>query len=246
MQKLSERIYTLPFDETTDRPVLGYIRGQKYSLMIDAGNSRQHVQLFLSELDRLGLPHPDTVAITHWHWDHSYGLCGLDACSLASQATNDELKKMTTWEWTDAAMQKRLESGEDIAFCDEHIRLEYPDRSAIDVRTAHIVFKDRLSLDLGDISCHLIKLANSHSSDSIVALIPEEKVIFLGDICGEDLHHGQPRHYPHKLKKLITSLKVLEYDTAIHGHEDAQSKDALMEYLESELNILVSLDKGNQ
>ena len=39
LKKISECIYYLPPDSETDRPVLGYIRGDRYSLMVDAGNS---------------------------------------------------------------------------------------------------------------------------------------------------------------------------------------------------------------
>lgn len=39
LTKVTERIYYLINDRETDRPVLGYIKGDKYSLMVDAGNS---------------------------------------------------------------------------------------------------------------------------------------------------------------------------------------------------------------
>ena len=36
LKQISERIYFMPAEPITDRPVLGYIKGDKYSLMIDA------------------------------------------------------------------------------------------------------------------------------------------------------------------------------------------------------------------
>jgi hypothetical protein len=46
LKKLSDRIYYLPNEEETDRPVLGYINGDKYSLAVDVGNSSKHVEKF--------------------------------------------------------------------------------------------------------------------------------------------------------------------------------------------------------
>lgn len=42
--KLSERIYMLPFVRETDRPNLFYIKGDSYSVAVDAGNSAAHVR----------------------------------------------------------------------------------------------------------------------------------------------------------------------------------------------------------
>ena len=50
MQKISNRIFYLPSMEETDRPVLGYIKGDRYSLMVDAGNSPKHVSLYNAAL----------------------------------------------------------------------------------------------------------------------------------------------------------------------------------------------------
>jgi len=74
LTKVTEKIYYLVNEKETDRPVLGYIKGDKYSLMVDAGNSKNHVEKFNSSVEKLNLRLPDYVAITHWHWDHSYGM----------------------------------------------------------------------------------------------------------------------------------------------------------------------------
>lgn len=50
LRKISDRMYYLPAEEETDRPVLGYIKGDKYSLAIDAGNSSKHVEKFASSI----------------------------------------------------------------------------------------------------------------------------------------------------------------------------------------------------
>ena len=72
--KISENVYYTDNEEATDRPAMGYIKGDKYSLMVESGNSKANVNLFFSHLKENGLKEPDFVTISHSHWDHSYGL----------------------------------------------------------------------------------------------------------------------------------------------------------------------------
>ena len=39
LKKLTEHIWYMPYEEERDRPNLGYIKGDKWSLAIDAGHS---------------------------------------------------------------------------------------------------------------------------------------------------------------------------------------------------------------
>lgn len=58
LKKLTERIYYTESDSKSDRPVLGYILGDKCSVMIDAGNSENHVKDYnyaLEKTDSKGL-----------------------------------------------------------------------------------------------------------------------------------------------------------------------------------------------
>lgn len=237
--KLTDRIYYMLHNEETDRPILGYIKGDNYSLMVDAGNSKKHVQLFLDELSKLGLPYPIYVVLTHSHWDHTYGLCGLNAVSIACRKTNEYLDDMSKWEWTDDAMQDRLNNGEDIEFCDTMIRKEYPIREEIRVKTADVVFESGLLIYLGNISCEIKKIESSHSDDCVVVYVPQEKIIFIGDIICEDLHHGEPVYYRDKLKSLIESMKAIDFNTALFGHLPPLTKQEVISMLEDESNNVI-------
>lgn len=232
MIKLTDRIYYLPHNEETDRPILGYIKGDKFSIMVDSGNSIRHAELFTDKVMELEMPYPDFVAITHSHWDHTYGMSSLKAISVACKRTNEYLEDMCKWEWTEVAMQKRLETGEDIEFCDTMIKREYPNLSEISVKTADIVFNDRLKIDLGSITCELMRLDSSHSDDCVVVYVPEEKIIFIGDIISEDFHHGDFKYYKDKLDSLINEIKAIEFHTALFGHMEPFTKTDLIKWLE--------------
>ena len=95
IHKLGGNFWYLTPVSLTDRPILGMVAGSKKTLMIDAGNSEEHVNYFLNELNNRGISTPDLVVLTHWHWDHIFGLSALsDTVSIASKETKEEMEKL--------------------------------------------------------------------------------------------------------------------------------------------------------
>ncbi len=234
LKQLSEKIYYLPCSSATDRPNLGYIRGERYSLMVDAGNSASHAALFQQGLEELGLPTPEYVAITHWHWDHTFAMHAVPGITIASRLTNEQLSKVMSWEWSEEAMRSRLSSGEEIEFCDTHIRQEYPDRDKIVVKMADIVFDQRLTLDLGGITAQLIHIGGPHSEDCVAVYIPEEKALFLGDADGGDYYHMKGQYDKTRLNSFIQFLRGLDFIISIDGHDVPATREELLAYMEEE------------
>ncbi|MBE5804567.1 MAG: MBL fold metallo-hydrolase [Clostridiales bacterium] len=216
--RITPRCFFMPNDHETDRPCLGYVRGDHYSLMIDAGNSPEHHRLFLGELTAAGLPAPDFIAITHSHWDHTYAMCAAACPTLVNHRTQEHLLRMSGWAWNLPAMEERLRTREDILFCHECILKEYPDLSAIRVVPGDVVYHDRLTLDLGGIHAELLHLENSHADDCSIILIPEEKLVFLGDITCDDLHHDPRCLHQSRYESLRRALTELNFTHAIEGH----------------------------
>ena len=91
LQQLGANTWIFPQDPGKDRPNLGYVRGEKMALAIDAGHSSSHVEDFYDALDREGLPLPDLTVITHWHWDHTYGMHAVHGRTIARPETNRHL-----------------------------------------------------------------------------------------------------------------------------------------------------------
>lgn len=235
IKQLTDRVYYTPHEEAGDRPLLGYIRGDRYRLMIDAGNGLGHVQAFFASLKAAALPQPDFVALTHWHWDHTFGLTALACPSFATTQTNAYLADVMRWTWDDASMARRLETGADIQFCDEHIRIAYPDRAAIRVRQADITYTDRLTLDLGGVTCDLMQFENPHSADGVIALVPEEGALFLGDAAYQGMHHGREGLYEAKLRAFLQRVQGLSFRHALPGHEPPTEKEPLLREWREEL-----------
>ena len=56
LNRLSERVWFFPYEEERDRPNLGYVRGDRWSLAVDAGHSEDHVRAFYRALEEENLP----------------------------------------------------------------------------------------------------------------------------------------------------------------------------------------------
>ena len=91
LYKYSDRIYYSSYEEERDRPAIGYIRGDRYSIAIDAGHSGDHLKEFYDLLKENNLPLPALTIITHWHWDHSFAMHKISGLSIANKTTNDHL-----------------------------------------------------------------------------------------------------------------------------------------------------------
>lgn len=81
LNRLTDRIYYLEHEPETDRPMLAYIRGDKWSLAIDAGYSSSHVADFYRAIEA------EHLKKTRFYCDHPLALRPYlrDACGQRGQ-----------------------------------------------------------------------------------------------------------------------------------------------------------------
>lgn len=230
LKQVTTHVYYTECDPRTDRPVLGYILGSDRSVMVDAGNSAKHVADYNNAVRQAGFPKPAYCVITHWHRDHTFGIHAVEAETIAHEETNRQLSRMAAWEWSDSAMRRRLENGEEIEFADTHIRSEYDCLQDIRVIPAKRLWEKDLILNCGEVTCYCIHLPSAHSDDSLAVWIPEEKVLFVGDIYNDDFYNNHYRDIE-KTKQLYEALDQIDFDTAIPGHGTPVKKLDLMSFL---------------
>ncbi len=150
-------------------------------------------------------------------------------------------------------MDARVTSGEDIVFCNEMIKREYPDKSKIHVSSADIVFDGRMTIDLGGgVICELLHCKGPHSSDSVLLYVPCDRFVFLGDSNCKDLYglewdfdinHEEDFKentdaLPYDRKKVMDYLHILDtldFTMCISGHSGAKSKESLYAALKEDL-----------
>lgn len=222
-KQLSEHLYVLTFGVETDRPNLFYIKGRDYSIAIDAGNSKKHVELFYDHLAKNNLSLPKKTIISHWHWDHTFGIHAVKGEVISSKLTYEKLKEVSNWKWTLEDMLKRLDTKEDIPFCHEHILKEYPNLNDIKVKLPDSYIEKETILDLGDIKVILIPRDSTHSRDPIFVYIPSDEALIIEDADNFDFYHGEV-YFQDKLKDMISFFEDIDYKYHYLGHAEREMK----------------------
>lgn len=243
---VSEHISIMDAQHYSDRPVIGLVRGEKKTLLFEAGASRRHAQEIC---EGLGCE-PSYIVISHWHWDHSFGLChfhdAYPSCmSISSVGTSQKLVEMSTYLWDEKSLLERVEEGSEISFCEKMMMREYEDTSSIEVVNVRMVFEQELSLDLGGLEVRLIHAGGPHSDDSIICYVPSERFLFLGDACAKDFYSHKWDFNPsdessferninaidydrEKLSSLVCLLEDLDFEKCITGHGSVCTKAELL------------------
>ena len=225
LKKLSNRIWYSMFEEERDRPCLGYIKGDNRSLAVDAGHSALHVREFYEALEKEGLPAPAVTVLTHWHWDHAFGMHSISGLSAANHKTNQHLT-----EFADMIKKDGVQKFFDL---DPSIRKEYSGGEPVVIVPADIVFENTLQFDLGGVTVKLSTCTSPHTDDTTLVYVPEEKTLFLGD-CISGVFPTWERD-PDKTRLLVNTLKTFDAEFLLGGHWDVFRKDELLEALEAEV-----------
>ena len=208
LKKLSEHIWYMPFEQERDRPNLGYVKGKNWSLAIDAGHSAAHTKEFYTLLEKENLPLPCLTLLSHWHWDHTFGMHAVNGLTLANEKTNNHLA-----EW-----KNKIEKNGPAEFFPLHesIRKEYSENKEVIVKLADIVYSGEMSLDLGDCTVKVIQSEAPHTDDSTLVYIENDKTLFVGDATGDDFFTGIKDSA--LCKKLADTIRLLNPQICMEGH----------------------------
>ena len=220
LQRISEHVWIFPLNSPKDRPNLGYILGDEKALAVDAGHSSSHVADFYDAIRSEGLPLPELTVITHWHWDHSFGMHAVNGETLARPETSDKLSKIQ------AEMDADPDKADRFLRSDASIRREYAGGVPLKVVPADKIVTEDQTIDLGGVLVELLKSESPHTNDSLLVYVPGDCVLFVGD--------AQLGEFPSwrmdwdKLAALADKVRGLDVDVVVDGHWRPYTKE---EYL---------------
>ena len=224
MIRLTDRIWVYPFEEERDRPNLGYIRGDRLSLAVDAGHSDAHIAEFYQSLKAEGLPLPDLTVLTHWHWDHTFAMHQAHGLTLANRHTDQYLRN-----FRDKIEREGVES---FLAMDETIRREYAGDRPVVVTPADMVFSGKIDIDLGNCSVHIFGVESPHTDDCTFVLIPGEKTLFIGDANSGAFPTWERDTV--LAGKLAGTIQALDADILVEGHWIPTTKEDVLNDLMEE------------
>ncbi|MBP5727678.1 MAG: MBL fold metallo-hydrolase, partial [Clostridia bacterium] len=154
------------------------------------------------------LPLPSLTVLTHWHWDHTFGMHAVNGLCLANALTNRRLV-----EWKEKIQAEGPGGFYAIA---ESVRKEYSGNKEVIVIPADLVFSGEMILDPGGCRVKIAQAEAPHTEDSTLVYVVEDKTLFLGDSTCPAFPHGS------KDKalsiKLADRIKAFDPEICVEGH----------------------------
>lgn len=230
LKKLAKRVYCMPHYSETDRPTLGLICGDTFSLIVDSGNSPTHARDFLNIVEKMDISPIKFVVITHWHWDHIFGIKTMGLLTISHNETKKKIDYMKTLKWDDVSIDERVDTGEEIEFCRDMIKREMPTRDDLKLKAPDLTFNNKIEIDLGGITCVVEHVGGVHAHDSAIIYIPDEKVMFLGDCIYQDFYSGEWSYDKDKLAILLDKIKKYEVSYYVTGHQDPKTSEEMWDF----------------
>lgn len=234
LEKFTDRVYALPFEEGITKPALGLIVGNNCSLVVDGGHSKAHGKEFLRAVHKMDVSLPKYLTITHWHWDHVAGAEVMNLTNVINDKTEKNLGRVN----------ELVNKNQEISL-DELGRVLYNTTSSLKEQmddglkllNGDIVFKNKVQVDLGGVKCVIENVGGDHSLDSNIVYVEGEKFMFLGDTIYRDLDKDHKAYHIEIMRPLIE--KIMKYDTELYltAHKPVYTKQAMHEHFDSLLDI---------
>ncbi len=222
--RVLERVLYGRYETERDRPNLAYVRGDRWSFAVDAGHSAAHVREFYHALEDAGLPLPAVTVLTHWHWDHTFGMHAVSGRTIASRKTDAYLR---------AARERIAREGTDwILRLDPSVGREYAGGLPVTVVPADVTYEGEIALDPGGVTARVFGAPSPHTDDATLVYVPEEKLLILGDApCGVFPTWSTD---PVLGRQLIGAIEATGAELCLSGHWLLQTRDELTDLIETE------------
>ena len=155
----------------------------------------------------------------------------MDLLTISHDETKKKLEYLKTLKWDDASLDARVETGEEIEFCSDMIKLEMPTRDHLELKVPDLTFNNKIEIDLGGVTCVVEHVGGIHARDSSIIYVPDEKVMFLGDCIYQDFYSGEWSYDQDELLILLDKIKKYDVNCYVTGHQESQNTRRNVELL---------------
>lgn len=199
----------------------GVIVGRDGVLVVDTLVSAKEANRLLGDIAKITKKPVKYAVNTHWHADHAFG--------------NSQFMKRGATVVGHVSERGRLaQYGEMILRKPGDFGMTAKDLEGTTIAVPTIAFSEKMYIDLGDKKVELIHLAPSHSPGSIIVYLPEQRIIFAGDIIFNGYHAFVGEGDIDGWLAVLDWIMGMDVDIIIPGHGPVATKQdaaAMKEYL---------------
>jgi glyoxylase-like metal-dependent hydrolase (beta-lactamase superfamily II) len=167
--ELAAGVWILPDRRVPLVPNVGIVVGEESALVVDVGMGPQNGARVLGAARDVAGARPLVVTTTHFHPEHAFGLQAFrgEARSIYNRSQLEELRAKGA-----AYVDMFRTFGPNVAAALEGVELVEPDE----------VYDDSTELDLGGRTAQLLTRGVAHTRGDQVVFLPEERILFTGDL----------------------------------------------------------------
>jgi glyoxylase-like metal-dependent hydrolase (beta-lactamase superfamily II) len=227
--EVSDGVFVIPDGRVPLVPNVGIIRGSRAVLVVDAGLGPRNGEIVRRHAEELAAGLPIFLTITHFHPEHGFGAQAFadGATIVYNREQVDDLRSKGA-----AYLERFRTFGDAVAEQLEDVDLVEP----------HLAYEGAAELALGGCRAQLSTFGLAHTRSDQVVFLPEQRVLFTGDLVESRCFAIFPWFPPDEVDvdgdRWIAVLEQLErFEPAIvvpgHGEVgDAGVIVAAREYLE--------------
>ncbi len=254
LYKISESAYAaICKEDSSMRANAGFIDIGDYLIIVDTTMSIGAAKDLIKAATHYTQKEPNFIVITHYHLDHIMGNSLLDVSTqiMTSDRTLknlqtegrkriEDIKKMDLKKLesslnkvTDEVQRKRGEIELAVA---KTIQSE-----GFTIREPNITFKTGCVIHGNNKNVHLRTFQKAHTDGDVIVYIPEEKILFTGDLLFARTDPWLGSGDPEGWISLSEELFTIDFKIAVPGHGELASKDEFTlqsKYIEEILRIV--------
>jgi glyoxylase-like metal-dependent hydrolase (beta-lactamase superfamily II) len=206
-QQIAERVWVFPDERINLVPNIGLVVGEDAALVVDTGMGMRNGERLLERVREI-TEKPLLLTLTHFHPEHGWGAQAFEdsATIVYNRVQREELE-----EKFDPFVELFSSFGQEVAELLADVRLVRP----------HVVYGgDGAELDLGGVTVQLSYPGPAHTRGDQLVLLPNERVLFAGDLVENRFFPILPDEDAHGSKwiALLERMEGLEPSTVVPGH----------------------------
>ena len=238
-QQLAERVWVFSDERINLVPNIGVVVGDRAALVVDTGMGRRNGERLLERVREL-TDRPLLVTLTHFHPEHGWGVAPFasEATIVYNRVQREELEEKF------APFVELFSSfGPEIAELLRDVELVLP----------HVLYGgDAAELDLGGVTVRLSYHGPAHTRGDQLVLLPEERILFAGDLVENRFFPILPDEDAHGSRwiALLEQMERLGAETVVPGHGEVGGASligevrAYLEYVRDRVNETTAAGAG--